>query len=114
MRRRSFIALLGAVATLGDSRSEEKARRRLGVLTTTSDTDPEWRVEWAAFQEGMNALGWREGVNLEIAHRFAGGEPVHLPTLARDLVASKPGVLLARSTLPVRALLSETRSIPII
>jgi putative tryptophan/tyrosine transport system substrate-binding protein len=62
----------------------------------------------------MNALGWREGLNLEIVHRFAGGEPLHLPTLARDLMASKPDVLLARSTLPVRALLGETRSMPII
>jgi putative tryptophan/tyrosine transport system substrate-binding protein len=114
VKRRSFIALLGAIATLADSSAEEKARKRLGVLTTTSDTDPEWRLELAAFQESMNALGWREGLNLEIVHRFAGGEPLHLPTLARDLMASKPDVLLARSTLPVRALLGETRSMPII
>jgi hypothetical protein len=41
VRRRAFIALLCAVATLGETRAEKKARRRLGVLTTTSDTDPE-------------------------------------------------------------------------
>jgi putative ABC transport system substrate-binding protein len=99
---------------LGETRAEEKARRRLGVLTTTSDTDPEWHAEWAAFLEGIDALGWREGLNLEMAHRFAGGLPGHLPTLARELVAWQPHVLLARSTLPVRALIGETRNVPII
>jgi putative ABC transport system substrate-binding protein len=115
MRRRDLIAMLGAtIAGSGAAQSDERSRRRLGVLTTTSETDAEWQAERAAFTSAISAFGWREGQNLKIDYRFAAGEPMAFPALARDLVALKPDVLLARSTLPVRALMAETRTIPIV
>ena len=115
MRRRDLIAMLGAtIAGSGAAQSDERSRRRLGVLTTTSETDAEWQAERAAFTSAISAFGWREGQNLKIDYRFAAGEPMAFPALARELVALKPDVLLARSTLPVRALMAETRTIPIV
>ena len=115
MRRRDLIAMLGAtIAGSGAVQSDERSRRRLGVLTTTSETDAEWQAERAAFTSAISAFGWREGQNLKIDYRFAAGEPMAFPALARELVALKPDVLLARSTLPVRALMAETRTIPIV
>jgi putative ABC transport system substrate-binding protein len=106
--------MLGAtIAGSGAAQSDERSRR-LGVLATTSETDGAWQAERAAFTSAISAFGWREGQNLKIESRFAAGEPTAFPPLARELVELNPDVLLARSTLPVRALMAETRTIPIV
>ena len=88
--------------------------RRLGVLVTTGENDPEWGTERTAFLEAMQSLGWTDGVNLRVDYRFAAGDKDRLATASKELVALKPDVLLARSTIAVRALLAETRTIPVV
>jgi hypothetical protein len=67
MRRRDLIAMLGAtIAGSGAAQSDERSRRRLGVLAPTSGTDAEWQPERAAFTSARSAFGWREGQNMKI------------------------------------------------
>jgi putative ABC transport system substrate-binding protein len=88
--------------------------RRLGVLVTTGENDPEWSTERTAFLEAMQSLGWTDGVNLRVDYQFAAGDKDRLAAASKELVALKPDVLLARSTIAVRALLAETRTIPVV
>jgi len=59
----------------------------------------------------LNALGWREGENLQIAARS--GDPASLPRLAAELVALRPDVLIAVGSTEAKALQAATSDIPI-
>ena len=114
MRRREVIAGIGAVAALARPlAARAQQARRLGVLVTTGENDPEWGTERTAFLEAMQGLGWTDGANLRMDYRFAAGDKDRLTAASKELVALKPDVLLARSTIDVRALLAETRTIPV-
>lgn len=88
--------------------------RRLGVLATVVEGDPEWQAEVAALLQALAGYGWRDGANLRVEYRFGEGRPERLVDGARHLVSGNPNVLLARSTVAVRALAAETRTIPIV
>jgi putative tryptophan/tyrosine transport system substrate-binding protein len=116
MRRREVIAAIGTAAAwpLRAGAQQVRQQRRLGVLVTTGESDPEWKTERTAFLEAMQSLGWTDGANVRIDYRFAAGDRDRLAASGKELVGLKPDVLLARSTTAVRALLAETRTIPIV
>jgi putative ABC transport system substrate-binding protein len=66
------------------------------------------------FLNGLRDQGYVEGRDFDIAHRFADGFLERLPVLAKELVALKPDVLLAPTTLTALALRAATGSIPIV
>ena len=59
-------------------------------------------------------LGYKEGHNISYDIRGADAELDRLPTLARDLVAQKPNVIVGSTTAPAFALTAATRDIPIV
>jgi putative ABC transport system substrate-binding protein len=61
--------------------------RRLGVLMTTLATDPAGLARAAAFVQGLGALGWKDGGNLSIDWRWAGGNPALFQRYAAEMVA---------------------------
>src|SRR6516162_7578638 len=75
MRRREFITLLGGVATwpLAARAQQPERMRRVGVLAGLTESDPGARAWPAAFEEGLQKLGWSQGRNLRIDYRWAAG-----------------------------------------
>ena len=69
MRRRDFIAGLGAAAWPVVARGQ--AARRIGVLIGYAEDDLETQARLAAFRKRLDELGWAEGRNLLIDYRFA-------------------------------------------
>jgi putative ABC transport system substrate-binding protein len=117
MKRRALFVLLGSVSatlTHAAGAQTQDGPRRLGILIPYSESDRETRSHLATFKEELARLGWTDGRNLRIDIRWTGGDANRIPMLARELVASGPDVILARSTLATAALLRETRTIPII
>jgi putative ABC transport system substrate-binding protein len=115
MRRRKFITLLGGAAAAWPvvARGQQTAKmRHIGVLMLLGEDDPEARAAVTALQEGLHPLGWVIGQNLQIEYRFASGDSVQM--LAKDLVELRPDVIVTRSTPAVRAVMRETRMIPIV
>jgi putative ABC transport system substrate-binding protein len=87
MRRREFIALLGATASAAwplVAQAQQPARR-IGVLTPGASDDPEMQSRLAAFLAGLQQLGWTDGHNVRIDARWASGDAV--PDRAKELVA---------------------------
>src|SRR5216684_2855670 len=77
MRRREFITLLGGAGAAWPlaARAQQPGRmRRIGVLMTVSESDPEGQARLDALRQGLNQLGWSEGKNLAIEYRWAGGD----------------------------------------
>ena len=94
MRRREFITLLGgAIAVPLATHAQEKVRR-VGVLMNVASDDPEAQQCVAAFQQGLQALGWIVGRNLRIDQRWALGEVTRYRQAAVELVALEPDVVL--------------------
>ncbi len=122
MRRRDVIAAIGAAAVFGSralaatGASTSTSGKRLGVLTMNPppEVDALYTPRVAALRAGLQALGWKEGDNLKVEWRFAGGDRARLAAYADELVALAPDALLAISTPASEALLKRTRKIPIV
>jgi putative ABC transport system substrate-binding protein len=96
MRRREFIAALGdAAAALPLAARAQDRLRRIGVLLAAyTPTDRAGEVRIAAFRAGLQALGWREGRNIQFDYRWGGGDLNRIKTLAAELVRSTPDVIV--------------------
>ena len=119
MRRREFITLVGGAAApslwpLAARAQQGGAVRRVGVLISSTEDDPQVRRQTVAFQQGLLELGWLEGRNLRIDFRFLGEDPGRLRTYAAELVALKPDALLASGPTAVVALQQAASTIPIV
>jgi ABC-type uncharacterized transport system substrate-binding protein len=64
---------------------------------------------FAAFKEGLAALGWKEGSQVVIEERWADGRSDRLPALAGELAAKGPAVIVAG---PVAAAAAATKAAP--
>jgi putative ABC transport system substrate-binding protein len=115
-RRREFITLLGGAAAwpLAARAQQGERIRRVSVLMPTGENDAEGRSRVAAFVEGLREVGLTEGRNVKLDYRWGGTNVEHLRTLASELVALAPDVLVAGSSPPLAALRRATTTIPIV
>jgi putative ABC transport system substrate-binding protein len=117
MRRREFITIIGAAATWPlVARAQQSDRvRRIGVLMAASADDPDYQARIAAFQQGLQQLGWSDGRNVHIDTRWATTKPDDIRRHAAELAALAPDVILAGTgTATVAPLLQATRTVPIV
>ena len=67
VKRRDFITLLGSTAAawpfVASAQPAERVRR-VGVLIPLAMDDPEAKARIAAFQQGLEQLGWTDGGNV--------------------------------------------------
>lgn len=117
MRRREFIKVLGGAAAewpVAARAQQPDSVRRVGILISGAEADPEMQARVAAIRKRLDTFGWSEGRNIRIDIRFGEGDPGRYSSLARTLVALQPDAVIAYSTPIAAALRSETRTIPIV
>lgn len=114
MRRRDFITMAGGAALVPQFARAQGRVRRIGVLMQFREDVPEVAGWIGAFREEMQKLGWTEGRNLRSDYRWAGGDGAALKRYAKELVASKPDLIVSSSSLTTAILKPETDTIPII
>ena len=67
MRRREFIAGLGAAAWPLAARAQQGDRvRRIGVLRPFDENDPAVKFRVSAFTQALAGLGWTDGRNVRM------------------------------------------------
>jgi len=112
--RRDLLALLGAAAVAPRAvlAQSKQAPVLIGWLNTGGQNTQGHFL--AAFKEGLAALGWREGAQVEIEVRWADGRNERLPALARELAAKKPAVIVAAPNAPVVAAAKAAPNTPIV
>src|SRR5215475_13451179 len=115
MRRREFIAALGSVATMPLAASAQQGQRvrRIGALMNLAVEDPVSTARAKAFTQGLQALGWIDGRNVQVDYRWAAGNADLFQRYAAELVALAPDVILAAGT-ALSVLLQATRTIPVV
>ena len=79
-----------------------RTRDLLGVMQTR------------ALVGGLRELGWYDGRNITVEHRFSGEGRERIRENAEELVALNPDVIFSVGGPPLAALLAETRTIPIV
>jgi len=117
MRRREFITLLGGAATAWPlaARAQQGERlRRVGVLTGIAEEDVQAQPQLATFNRALQELGWIDGRNLQIDHRFGAADVDRMQRFAKELVSFQPDVIVGATTPVVAALARETKTIPIV
>src|SRR5437899_9713834 len=89
--------------------------KRIGVLMGYPESDSEAQTKIAAFQDGLQKLGWTEGRNIRIDTRWAApADAESMERFAKELVALQPDLILSSTTPTTAALLQQTRAIPIV
>ena len=114
MQRREFITGLGSAVAWPVLAGAQQPVRRIGVLMSLEASEPEGQARIKAFLQGLQALGWTEGRNLQVEYRWGGGSVDRIRTYAAELVRLSPEVIVGNATAVVDALHLATKSIPIV
>jgi putative ABC transport system substrate-binding protein len=117
MKRREFVGWAFG-ASMGwpfaASAQPRNKIRRIGVLMASLSSDGEGQKRAAALTAGLDALNWRDGDNLRIDWRWAGGDSTLFQRYAAEMVELSPEVLVAEASPSVDALRQQTSTIPIV
>ena len=105
MKRREFIAGLGAIAVPFAAHGQERMRR-IGALMPFSAENPQGRTRYAAFLQGLQQLGWIEGRNVQINVRWATTN-AEVRKHAAELVALAPNLIFTSGSVSM-GILAQT------
>jgi putative ABC transport system substrate-binding protein len=116
MKRREFITGVGSAAALPVmTRAQQASMPQVGVLVTGPDDARIMQPLLAAFHEGLNERGYREGRNVALLYRWAENQFARMPSLAADLAARPVAVIVTMGGLAsAMAARTATRTIPIV
>src|SRR5262245_15643404 len=96
-----------------DSEAQQGAKiYRVGVLWHAESREAEGPI-FEAFIAGLRERGYVEGRNISFAHRFSAEMPERFKSMATELVALKPDLLVGVSPPSAVALKNTGTSIPI-
>lgn len=114
MNRRAFLlsASMGLALRVSSAQAARPSRT-VGVLMGLAN-DEETKARVAAIEQGLAKRGWLAGQNLRLEYRFANGDAARMLSLAEELVALHPDVIIGHSTPVIAALHQATKTVPIV
>jgi putative tryptophan/tyrosine transport system substrate-binding protein len=117
MNRRDFVTLLGwgaATWPIAAGAQQSERMRRIAVLMNNSEDDPEGQARAAAFRQGLQALGWKEGKNLHIDWHWTAGDVGRIRGDVKELAARPPEIIVANGRVTLSEAVQVMRWIPIV
>jgi putative ABC transport system substrate-binding protein len=118
MRRRDFIKVIAGSAAaalpLAAHAQQPDRMRRIGVLMSFAEDDPQAKFRLEVLTERLQQLDWIVGRNVKIDVRWGAADAVRSRKYAAELVALAPDVVLAGASEATAALREATRTVPIV
>jgi putative ABC transport system substrate-binding protein len=116
MKRREFITALGGAAAWPlAARAQQPVRMpRIGFLLSGPESDPARQSYISAFRDGLAALGWTAGRNLQIDYVWNLDSLDMARAATADMLRLKPDVLLVAGSVILAAAQQATTTIPIV
>src|SRR5215471_4287121 len=113
MKRREFIAIVGAATTWPLGARAEYRKPIIGFLSPTSAGSYDHIL--AGFRNGLKETGYVDGQNIELEYRWADDDYGRLPELAAELVRKSVSVIVTASGTPTAlAAKAATTTLPIL
>jgi putative ABC transport system substrate-binding protein len=109
MRRRDFVALLGAAVLTSPfaARAQPRAKvTRIGII----DDAP----IWDNFRRGLHELGYVEGRDIVFVYQTAEGQPHRLAAVAKELADLSVDIVVTSGSVATLAAKQTTTTIPIV
>jgi putative tryptophan/tyrosine transport system substrate-binding protein len=116
MKRREFITIVGGAAAawpIVTRAQQRKAAPRVGVLWHAANAKEE-EVYLGALTKAFHDLGYVEGRNIQLDHRFPAEQPARFRALAQELVEIKVDMIVAVTGLGAKVAKQATSTIPIV
>ena len=117
MKRRQFITLVGGAAAGWPlaTRAQQSSNKipLVGVLWHAGSAEEE-DVYLSVLVKAFNDLGYTQGKNIHLEHRFPAENPDRFRALAQELVDLKPDAIIAVTTLGAIDVKKLTNTIPIV
>jgi ABC-type uncharacterized transport system substrate-binding protein len=115
MRRREFIALVGATATCPQAlRAQQSAMPVIGFVSFASRETTLQASWYHAFHERFLDHGWAPGKSIAIEYRFADNDRGKLAALAQELVGLNLDAIVVPTRPALPAVRDATRTTPIV
>jgi len=117
VKRRQFITLIGGAAAAWPlaARAQQTLNKIpvVGVLWHAGSAEEE-DIYLSVLVKAFNELGYIDGKNIRLEHRFPAENPDRFRTLAQELVDLKPDVIVAVTNLDTAEVKRATNTIPIV
>jgi putative ABC transport system substrate-binding protein len=115
-RRREFLGVLGGAVVWPLTARAQQAGRipNVAVWFGGAANDPEVQSRATAFRDTLRELGWVEGRNVRLEYRWTEVSAEQIRTVAAELVALNPDVVVTTGAPILAALHRQTKTIPIV
>jgi putative ABC transport system substrate-binding protein len=116
MQRREFITLLGGATAAWPlaALAQPERLRRIDILRSTAEDDPDTQTRITAFLQGLQQLGWTEGRNVRINTRWGASDPDRIRGYVAELTTLAPDIIVAIGAATLGPVLQATRAVPIV
>ena len=116
MRRRDFLLLTAALApSLRYARAQQPAKKRIAVVAVATKLEDMKRDATSLFYDSeMRRVGLIEGENVIVDRYSAAGQADRYESLAREVVATNPDLILTGGTPITLKFKAATSTIPIV
>ena len=116
MRRRAFIAMIGATAAAWpiQGRAKENGRRRVVLISALPEKDPREQEELNAFRDDLRKLGWIDGRNVVFDTYWSAASAERAKAVVAEIARTPPDVVVAGTLQAFFAMRSDASNVPMV
>jgi putative ABC transport system substrate-binding protein len=107
------LAVILASPHLAEGQQTPKAIPQIGFISSTGTPEASSPL-FDAFRTGLRDLGYVDGKNIVIVHRYAEGRLDRMPSLVKEFVQQKVDVIIGVNNVVIHAAKEATKTIPIV
>jgi putative ABC transport system substrate-binding protein len=103
VKRRDFITLLGGTIMawpLAARAQRSESVRRIVVMMSNAQDDPEGKARATALRQGLHEFGWTEGRNLRIEWYWSGNNLDRIRASTAEIASLAPDLVVANQARP--------------